>query len=143
MKNYIINSLNEANIADEDIRLDIMTKCREAIDNVLSKEIERNKFINAGENIHEELWCRTGDDFSIEFDCESLDVHFEAKIKYDEEISKYIGKIKITCLGIDRDNIINELYNGPNTREYVHLDYKKIMAMMYYDYIKEFEWYMG
>lgn len=134
MKHYILNRIAEANIDDEDFKFQIMESCARAVDNVLDREIEYYQFINDPANVHEELWQHNDNIFELEFVDEATDLHFEAKIEPQETTGKYIGKVEATCLGVDRDNVINELYNGPDIREYVNWDYKKIMAMIYYDF---------
>lgn len=134
MKNFVLNKLAEANINDEDFKLQVMESCTKTINDLIDREIQRYHFINDPVNVHEELWQHNDSVFELDIAIENWDTHISATITPQEETGKYICKLEKTCLGLDRDAIINEMYSGSDTREYVNYDYKKIMAMIYWDF---------
>ncbi len=150
MKNFVLNKLAEANINDEDFKLQVMESCAKTINDLIDREIQRYHFINDPANVHEELWQHNDSVFELDIAIENWDTHIAATITPhiaatitpQEETGNYICKLEKTCLGLDRDAIINEMYSGSDIREYVHYDYKKIMAMIYYDFEYELRSYL-
>lgn len=135
MKNYVINRLKEAGITDEDFCNEVFSDCQSAIENTLNEEIDYWKRINDPKNIHEELWQHNDSVFELDVADEEHDWHLEATIEPEEETGLFICHYKESSLGLDRDNIINEIYMedlGLNENEPIkNVDYKKLMAIIY------------
>lgn len=136
LKHWIQQRLIQAKISDNELLESICLECKQANHLILKAAIKKHKFLHNDKNTHEELWRHNDNIFELDVVDEEHDWHLEATIEPEEETGLFICHYNESSLGLDRDNIINEMYIealGLNENKSIkNADYKVIMREIYY-----------
>lgn len=96
-------------------------------------------------NVYKNLWEHNDSRFELEIQDDLQDLYLSAYITPQEETGLFYGKCEKDILGIDRDNIITQIYCPDaftDSKEYKHYDYKHIMNQIYQDFKPEIQQYI-